>query len=412
MINSIGIIGSGLAGVTVARSLRALGYSGKILLFGEEEYHAYDRPSLSKAALLDNIPQPISLVPEGSFEKEAIEIHANRVASFDPDSMVLRSITGDVFSVDKVVFATGLRPIELDFIGSKLVGVMNLRTWSDQVLLRGFLKPEASIVIVGGGLIGCEVASTAKSLRANVTILEAGDEILSRVLGKAVGQRCRSNLEAIGIDVRLRTSLERVEGSDKVEAVIASDGSRIEADAVLIAIGGLPDTEVAKAAGINCDRGIVVDAYGQTSHKDVFAAGDVANWPLADGTRRSLETYLNTQDQANCVAESILGKGTARPQLAKGWTEIAGRKIQFVGDMTSPGQLLVRRYESGNSHIAFIIGEEGTLRSALAVDAPKEFALAMRLVEKNLKVPLEDLACPDVSLREIIKASQELEKMI
>lgn len=411
MIDTVGIIGSGLAGAGVATGLRTQGFEGQILLFGDEAEHAYDRPSLSKAALIERHDHPTPLLPEGWLDTNRITlIGGEPVTGLDLASRTLTNAAGQGFAVDKVVFATGLRSRELGIEGERLEGVQHLRTWADQLAMRDALHPETRLAIVGGGLVGCEIATTARRLGAEVTIFEAGDELVARVLGKAVGARCRHNLEALGVEVRLNASVSEIEGDTRVRAVHTGDCARIEVDRVLVCIGGIPADEVAVAAGIECRRGIVVDAQGRSSHEDVFAAGDVANWPLRDGTRRSLETYLNAQEQAACVAATLLGRGTPALQLPKGWTEIAGRKIQFVGNMAAQGKLIVRRRGDDAAHVAFLAGEQGELLAALAVDAPGEFAAAMRLVDRDMRPDLTRLADADVSLREILKTTRVREK--
>ena len=410
MIRSVGIVGSGLAGAGVATGLRAQGFDGQILLFGDETEHAYDRPSLSKAALIERHSHPTPLLPAGWAEiNEITLIGGQAVTDFDLASRTLTSAAGQSFVVDKAVFATGLRSRELGIEGEHLDGVQHLRTWADQLAMREALHPGTRLAIVGGGLVGCEIATTARRLGAEVTIFEAGDELVARVLGKQVGERCRHNLEKMGVTVRINASVSEIEGGARVEAVRAGDGTRMDADMVLVCIGGVPADEVAAAAGIECNRGIIVDAQGRSSDQNVFAAGDVANWPLRDGTRRSLETYLNAQEQAACVAATLLGRGAPAPQIPKGWTEIAGRKIQFVGNMAAQGRLIIRRRGDDAAHVAFLAGEQGALLAALGVDAPGEFASAMRLVDRDMKPDLAQLADLDVSLREILKSTRTME---
>lgn len=406
----IGIVGSGLAGAGVATSLRAQGFDGRILLFGDEGEHAYDRPSLSKAALIERHEGPTSLMPAGWLETNRIElIEAAPVVSFDAAARILTDAAGNSFAVDSVVFATGLKSRRLGIPGEDLPGVQHLRTWQDQMALRDALRTGARIAIVGGGLVGCEVATSARQLGADVSIFEAGDELASRVLGNAVGARCRANLEALGVDVRLGASVSAIEGNGHVQAVVSGEETRVAADLVLVCIGGIPADDIAAAAGVACDRGILVDAQGRSSCAGVFAAGDVASWPLRDGTRRSLESYLNAQEQAACVAATVLGGGSPALQLPKGWTEIAGRKIQFVGNMTAPGELIVRRRAEERAHVAFVVGAEGQLQAALAVDAPGEFASAMRLVEQELRPSLAQLRDAEVPLREILRSTRAME---
>jgi len=410
LIETVAIIGSGLAGAAVATGLRSLGFDGGILLFGDEAHHAYDRPCLSKAALIEGHAEPMPLHPDGWLERDRITLIDDApVTAFDAASRTLTIGTGQQFTADGIVFATGLRPRTLGVPGEELAGVQYLRTWADQLAMRDALHPGMRLAIVGGGLVGCEIATTARQLGAEVTIYEAAGELVARVLGKVVGERCRRNLGSMGVDVRLNTTISAIEGDTAVRGVLSSDGMVDAVDRVLVSIGGVPADDLAAAAGIECHRGIIVDAQGRTSHENVFAVGDVANWPLRDGTTRSLETYLNAQMQAACVAAALVGQFQPAPQVPRGWTEIAGRKIQFVGDMAGHGSLIVRRREGETAHVAFLVGDGGELVAALAVDAPGEFASALRLVEADLRPDIAQLADPEIALRAILKSTRTVE---
>jgi len=293
LIETVAIIGSGLAGAAVATGLRSLGFDGGILLFGDEAHHAYDRPCLSKAALIEGHAEPMPLHPDGWLERNRITlIDEAPVTAFDAASRTLTIGTGQQFTADGIVFATGLRPRTLGVPGEELAGVQYLRTWADQLAMRDALHPGMRLAIVGGGLVGCEIATTARQLGAEVTIYEAADELVARVLGKVVGERCRRNLRSMGVDVRLNTTISAIEGDTAVRGVHSRDGMVDAVDRVLVSIGGVPADDLAAAAGIECHRGIIVDAQGRTSHENVFAVGDVANWPLRDGTRRSRRAMI------------------------------------------------------------------------------------------------------------------------
>lgn len=409
MVMSVGIVGSGLAGATVATSLRAQGYEGQILLFGDEAHHAYDRPSLSKAALLHNIADPVGLFPPGWLADNRIDLHPEGgITGLDRAAGGVIDNSGRVHSVDRVVLATGVRARTLRVPGADLPGVLSLRTWAEMQQLRAVLQPGRRLAVIGGGLIGCEIASTAAKLGVSVTVIEAGGELLERVLGRVIGAVCRTRLIDMGVAVRLEATVAAIEGQGTVTGVRMGDGALIEADLVLVSIGGMPADDLAVGAGIACRGGVLVDAVGQSSEESVFAAGDVANWPLAGGGSRSLETYLNAQAQATCVAGAILGFEKPSLQVAKGWTEIAGQRIQMVGDIAGPGSTALRQRPGDAALMLFRIDPSGVLCAAIAVDASADFAAAMRLVDRGYRPSEGELADAGVSLRDLVKKQQQM----
>jgi biphenyl 2,3-dioxygenase ferredoxin reductase subunit len=261
------------------------------------------------------------------------------------------------------------------------------------------------LVIVGGGLIGCEVATTAIGFGTNVTVLECGDELLLRVLGRETGEWCRNELERFGVHVERNAQALRFEGDERVRAVVCTDGRQIEADTVLVSIGAEPADDLARAAGIECQPGggVLVDATGKSSDPRVFAAGDVAAWPLRSGGQRSLETYQNSQVEAEIAARAMLGKPQPSPQVPSSWTEIAGHRIQMVGDINGPGEIVVRHNEKSDSRLLFRV-LDSRVEAAISIDDPRDFSIASRLVTRGVPVSTPELTDPQFSLRDFLKA--------
>lgn len=258
------------------------------------------------------------------------------------------------------------------------------------------------VVIVGGGLIGCEVATTARKVGLEVTLLEAGSELLTRVLGRQVGAWCRQRLEGLGVEVRLNTAVAEFVGRDYVSAVMTSDGNRFDVDSVLVCVGAEPNTVLAQSLGLKCDRGIVVDAAGSTDHPTIFAAGDAASWPLRSGGRRSLETYLNSQKQASAVVAAMLDRSIPAPQVPLSWTEVAGHHLQMIGDIEGPGEFVARgRIDDGPGSVFRLLG--GEVVAAVAIDSPRDFAVVTRLVESRAVVSAHALGDGSSHLRDLLK---------
>lgn len=405
MMKTIAIIGGGLAGVSGARALRDEGYDGRLLLIGEEAHRPYDRPSLSKAVLAGDEERPAELVERTWLEDGDVEfLPGRKVMGLDLPGRRLELGNGEAIGVDGVLLAMGARPRRLGIPGSDLAGVHYLRTVDDSLAMRAKLKPGMHVAIVGGGLIGCEVATTARKLGAEVTIVEAADELLLRVLGPSLGAWCRRRLEELGIRVLLNTKTVRFAGREGVEAIVTDANERLPADFVLVSIGAEPATDLAEAAGLACQGGVIVDGTGATASSGVYAAGDIAAWPLRDGRRRSFETYQNAQSQAVAAARAILGRGAASPQIPVSWTEMAGHRIQMVGDLAGGGELVTRVDPQAGAHLVFRIAD-GRVVAAASIDAARDFATARRLVEMEASVPRRSLSDLNIELRTLARAT-------
>lgn len=404
MIEKIAVIGGGLAGGSVARTLRDEGFEGEITVYGDEMIQPYDRPALSKAALLDPASGPQDLFPIDWAEGHGIDfVRGARVTRIDPEIGRLQFEGGATRDADVIVLATGCRARRLPVPGAMLPGVLTLRTWDDTLALRGAIAPGTRLAVIGGGLIGCEIATTATKIGAQVTLVEANDALLERVLGRDVGAFCRDELAGMGINILVGAKVLGIEGADRATGV-RLDGDRvIDCDLVLVSIGAEPAAELAAEAGLACAGGVLVDALGKTSSAKVYASGDVAVWPLRDGGARCLETYLNSQAQGETVARAILGKAAPSPQVPKAWTEIAGHRIQTVGDIAGPGRRVVRAKPEGASAIHFRVADDGRVLAAIAVEAPADFAAAMRMVEGGVVVDPDQLADVSVPMKQLLR---------
>ncbi|WP_230290964.1 NAD(P)/FAD-dependent oxidoreductase [Croceicoccus sp. Ery5] len=407
MVGHVAIIGNGVAGVTTAQVLRAEGFEGRISLIGDEPHLPYDRPSLSKAVLGGDLAEPPLLVSNEWYNEAQIDlIFGKTVTRLDASERAISLDDGKEFAADVVVAATGSSARKPLLAGGDLAGVATLRTHDDVDRLRRDWAPGMRLVVMGGGLIGCEVATTAKKLGLEVTILESADELLVRVLGRRIGAWSREQLRSLGVRVELGVGVSAFVGEDRLTAVIASDGRRFAADSALICIGAEPVDHLAREAGLACDRGVIVDGCGATLADGIFAVGDVANWPLRDGGRRSLETYLNAQRQAAAVAAAILGKKATAPQVPVSWTEIAGCRMQIGGDIEGPGEVVLRGTLGGGPALLFRV-LNGVVRAVVAVDAPRDFAMVVKLVEQQSIVAAEALGDVNMSMRDLARSSQE-----
>jgi NAD(P)H-nitrite reductase large subunit len=331
---------------------------------------------------------------------------ATSVARIDTTRQELVFDTGRALKVERVLLATGARARMPGIRGMHLPGVATLRTADDANQLCRQWQAGQRLVIVGGGLIGCEVATTARKLGLDVSILEDSEELLQRVLGHRIGRWCRQRLEALGISVRLRTSVVEFTGTDRITGVVDADGRILPADSVIVSVGAACNTTVAELAGIDCAHGITVDDCGRTKVPGIFAAGDAASWPLRTGGRRSLGTYINSQRQAVAAASAMLGKPRPSPQLPLSWTEIAGHHIQVVGDIAGRGEYVTRGDLEDGPTLLFRL-DSGEVQAAVSIDAPREFAMATRLVDAGARTTPEVLGDTGIELRTLYQPARK-----
>ncbi len=328
------IIGGGHGGSQMAASLRGEGYDGPIRLVSAETDIPYQRPPLSKAYLKDPAHDLLPLRPESFYDKNAIQLMlASEVESIDLGSRALRLADGAVLSFDGLAIATGARPRRPPIEGVHLAGVHVLRVAAEARALRERLEAASDVVVVGGGFIGLEVAATARLLGKTVTVLEAADRLMGRVVAPEISRYFLAKHRGWGTDVRLDTPIGHIVGeAGRVVAVETATGERIPADLVLLGIGVLPNTEIAAAAGLAVDNGIVVDDTMATEADGVVAIGDCVSFPHAAlGRRIRLESVQNAVDQAKTAARTLLGRRIPFDEVPWFWSDQGDVKLQMVG---------------------------------------------------------------------------------
>ncbi len=355
------IAGAGLAGARTAETLRAEGFEGRVLLVGEEPVAPYERPALSKEFLAGTRDEQSLLLrkPEFWSGRDIELVLGRRIVGVDPDARIATTSTGEELRFDHLVVATGARPRRLPLEAP--AGVHELRTLADALALREELVPGARLVVIGGGFVGAEVASTARSLGAEVTIVEAAPAPVARILGNPVGRLLAERWREHGVDVRLRTGLAsfRADASGRVDSVLLSDGSELRADAVLVGVGVEPARELLpeRPAG------------------HVHPAGDVVgpgHWTSAalDGA---------------AAARRILGLPVAPTPPHYVWSDQFGLRLQVVG---TPQPEDAHRLEGdGDSFSVLYLGADGRTRAGLLANRPAEAAALRRTLAE------EALAC-------------------
>src|SRR5205085_1638948 len=307
------MVGAGQAAAQLVLSLRQGGYKEPIRMIGDEPYAPYQRPPLSKKFLTERPPADTLYFRPEKFWGEQ-EVMAEYGASVDAIDRASKRVTfkGGQADYTALLLATGTRARPLPAPGADLSGVFSLRKIDDVRALRGPLDSARRVVIVGGGYIGLEVAAVARGEGRDVTVLEAEDRVMKRVTSPVISEFMQNFHRARGVDIRLGARLAAIEGNNKVAQVRLADGATLPADLVLLAVGAKPNDDLAAAAGLPCEDGIIVDDQGHTADPAIYAAGDCTRFPSRRyGRKLRLECVQNAIDQAKAVAAAILGKPQA-----------------------------------------------------------------------------------------------------
>ncbi|MFJ7088591.1 NAD(P)/FAD-dependent oxidoreductase [Streptomyces griseus] len=394
---SVTVLGGGLAGLTVARELRAGGYDGAVRIVDPEGV-PYDRPPLSKAYLEGRVTvEKLHLVPETWYADYGVELIATRAVRLDPGTGSVRLADGRDMMTDAVVLTTGGTPRRLPVPGGELSGVHTLRTRADADRLRDVLRPGTRIAIVGAGLIGAEVASTAVGRGAEVTLIDTVDPPLAAAVGPEMARVLHAMHPVAGIRVvtGALTAITLRQGAH----VLHVDGEEVLADVVLSAVGIRAGTELARGAGLATDNGVLVDAQQRTGNPSVYAAGDCARRVLPHGgPGPRTEHWEAALHQGQSVAAAVLGKPAPAPQVPWFWSERHGSRLECVGVMNAEGRTVVRERD-GQPPVFFRLGPDSTLLGCAALDSPRLVRAARRIIQSRRPTAAETLADPTVDLR-------------
>jgi NADPH-dependent 2,4-dienoyl-CoA reductase/sulfur reductase-like enzyme len=378
MVRRIVIVGAGLAGSRCAQTLRAGGFDGAIALLGEEQGVPYERPALSKQ-FLAGTRADVSLQPPRFWsDQEILLLSGMRVERIDPVAKLARTRAGD-FCFDALVIATGARARRLPGLTGPNVHV--LRTLADAKRLRSDLVPGRRLSIVGAGFVGAEVASTAVGLGVDVTMVDAARLPFERTLGREVGHVLARRYSAHGVDLRLGTHVAAIRRDRRggVQGFALADGSDLETDLVLVAVGAEPAGDLVGAAA----GGIPTDAVGRTAVRDVYACGDVAApWHPTLARSLRLEHWTSASSQAAAVAGAILGQGQEPASAPYFWSDQFGFRLQHVGFPAGWRRVVLRGDE--DSLEARYLDADDRLVAALLVNRPTHVPQLRRRIATEL----------------------------
>ena len=403
---TIVIVGGGHAAGQAAASLRQENYEGEILVIGEEPHIPYQRPPLSKQYLSGEYDlDRVHLRPARFYESRDIDVRCGvRVERIDPDRQRVACSDGAEISYDRLLLATGARARRLSTTGGDLPGVHYLRTIADVDAIKEDFRPARRIVIVGGGYIGLEVAAVATKAGLAVTVLEMEDRILKRVTTPTMSAFYNDIHSEQGVEIRIGMRAESFAGSDRLTGVVCSGGEVVAADLAVVGIGIEPNVELAQAAGLDCNDGIVVDEFTRTSDRNIFAAGDCTNHPNPLlGRRLRLESVPNAMEQSRVAAANLADNPKTYANVPWFWSDQYDLKLQMVGFSTEAERQVVRG-DPGTRQFAVFHFDGDTLTAADAVNSAREFMVARQLVGK--RVDPAQLADPGADLKAILQTAR------
>lgn len=382
MQETIVIIGAGQAGAQVAQSLRQGGHEGPIRLIGDEPHPPYQRPPLSKKFLSGEIgPESLWLRPPAFYSTQNIDfIPDTTVTAIDRAARRLTLLNGDTLGYDKLVLATGTSARKIALDGADLNCVMTLRSIADVDAIRTRLEGKSQLVIIGAGYIGLEVAAVARALGKDVTVVEAQDRPMKRVVSPIVSEYFAKLHSDRGVELKLETGVEALVGIDSISGVRIAGGEVVPADLVLIAIGADPNDSLAAASGLETDNGILVDGGGQTSDEAILAAGDCTRFYSSRYSRSvRMESVQNAIDQAKAVARTLLGEDVDYDPLPWFWSDQYDIKLQIAGlsdgydDTVTVGKPADHKF-----YVAYL--KQGQLIAVDSINAARSHMMARRTI--------------------------------
>jgi 3-phenylpropionate/trans-cinnamate dioxygenase ferredoxin reductase component len=403
MSETIIVLGAGHAGAQIVESLRGGGFDGKLILIGDEAHRPYDRPATSKELLSGGVDiDRIYLKREQFYTDKNIDLRLEVTATaIDRAKRTVTLSTGEALSYDKLVIATGARPRRLQVPGADLDGVFYLRSLADSRAIAARLGPGKKLAIVGGGYVGLEVAASATKLGCKVAVIEMLERLLARVAGAEIADFYADAHRAAGVDLHFGVVIEGFVGEGSLRAVRLTDGTEIPADAVVVGIGAIPNTELAAAAGLAVENGIVVDDCGRTSDPAIFAVGDATNHPNdLLGKRLRLESVPAAMGQARAAASAILGNPKPFHEIPWFWSDQYDIKLQIVG-MSEIGDQIVLRGNPADRRFAAFYLRKGKIVAVNAVNSAKDFMVGKKLILEGRVPDVAKLANLDVPLAEV-----------
>ncbi|RZJ46260.1 MAG: ferredoxin reductase [Brevundimonas sp.] len=394
------IIGAGHAGGTAAALLRQYGHEGPIVLAGQEPAPPYQRPPLSKAWLKGEADlEALLLRPESFYAEQDIDLRTGVTATaIDPAGKTVTFADGTVEAYDALILATGSTARRLVLPGADRPDLLELRTLSDAERLKAALAPGKRLAVVGGGYVGLEAAASARALGAEAVVIERMDRVLARVASHTLSGFFTDYHRKHGVEILTSAEVAGFEDA----GVRLADGRVIEADAVLVGVGALASEGLARAAGLACLNGVVVDTEARTSDPSIFAIGDVTHRPVPvhGGVMHRLESVPNALEQAKQAASAIVGRAAPAAEVPWFWSDQYDIKLQIAGLPDGADRQVVRGDIEGGAFAVFHLAGDRIV-CVEAVNAPAEFMAGRMMIGKATPVDAGKLADPSVSMKAV-----------
>ncbi|MFF7594798.1 NAD(P)/FAD-dependent oxidoreductase [Streptomyces mirabilis] len=375
-MRTVAVVGASLAGLSAARSLRKRGYDGRLVIIGDEPHRPYDRPPLSKEFLAGDIGEADLALESNDEDLQAEWLLGARAAGLDSADRAVRLADGREVRADGFVIATGAAARTLPGTDG-LAGVHTLRTLDDARALRDELALGGRLVVIGGGFIGAEVASTAYALGLDVTVVEAAPTPLAGPLGETMGGIVSALHADHGVRLLCGVGVKGLSGESRVDAVLLEDGRSIPADTVVVGVGARPCVEWLEGSGVALDNGVKCGADGRTSLAGVVAVGDCASWydPHA-GSHRRVEHWTGARERPDVAVATLLSGGAAEPGVPRPpyfWSDQYGVKIQFAGHSAGADSVTVEEGVPGDRSFLAVYRRAGHPVAVLAMNQPRLF---------------------------------------
>jgi len=392
-VNNIVIVGAGQSGASAILELRGNKYEGKITLIGDESHLPYERPPLSKDVILKPEETKIEILSEQKLADLGVEtIRGNGVAKINAEAKTVELLNGDVVAYDKLLLATGGAARRLPNFDALGKHVYTLRNLEDSQALVPVLQAGRRIILIGGGVIGLELASSARYKDCQVTVIEMGPMVMGRCSPQILSEFLLEQHRQNQVDVRLETKIAdcRLDGEEVV--VTLEGGEELRADAVVYGIGIVPNAQLAVDAGLDVDVAIKVNEHCQTSNADIYAAGDVATQLRDCGNHHRVETWENANLQAGIFARHVMGLEHPKANPAWFWTDQLNINFQFVGDMAAAEWHIRGEMDAAkgadNSFVMYGV-TDGQIVGGITVNAAKEMRHLKKMISKNTAFDVE-----------------------
>jgi len=397
------VVGAGQAGSSCVAKLRNGGFDGEITLIGAESTPPYQRPPLSKKYLLGEMPlERLLLRPESFYSDNNIALRLGQTVEGVDSQRKILIVDGETVAYDHLVLATGSAPRRLPAaIGGALDGVYVVRDLADVDAMAPEFAKGRHALIIGGGYIGLEAAAVAALKGLQVTLVEMADRILQRVACASTSDFFRDLHRSHGVNIREGVGLKELTGKGRISGAVLSDDSTLKVDFAIVGVGITPETGLAKMAGVVLDNGIQTDAFGKTSVPGIWAAGDCASFPY-QGRRIRLESVPNAIDQAETVAQNIMGAGLKYQAKPWFWSDQYDVKLQIAGLNTGYDDVITR---AGNKEgaVSFWYYNGQALLAVDAANDPRAYMIGKRLIEAGKSPDKALIANPETDLKSLLR---------